>query len=191
MSVNNALTKPVNAGFQGCMKEHGWDPDRQGLSFGGALRCRQGLRWLPIMKQGQTELPETVLLATGGDHATDPGDHFGKNDGYWLLQTMICPVHPGVEELPKSAGGSALMEGSQPAFGHHRVPSQGVGTQRKVRSIRQKRPRDARVDNHALTWTSLMVSKMRDKTVHLPCKRKVRAIDLLDWMQDFLAMTSQ
>ena len=154
------------------MKGHGRDPDRQWLSsFYAALRCRQGLLWLPTMKQGQTELPEIALLGTGGDHAADPGDQFGR-DASWLLQTLICPVHRSVQELPKWAGGIALMEGSWPTSERHRIPGQGLGTQGKVTSIRQMQPRDARVDNHALKWTSLMVSKRRDKTGHLPCIRK-------------------
>lgn len=152
------------------MKGHGRDPDRQWLSSSyAALRCRQGLLWLPTLKQGQTELPEIALLATGGDHEGDPGDHFGACDAGWLLQTMICPVLPSVQELPKWAEGIALMGGSWPASECHRI---GVGTQGKLRSIRQKQPRDARVDNHALKWTSLMVSNRRDKTGHLPCKGK-------------------
>lgn len=64
------------------------------------------------MKQDQTVSPEIALLATGGDHTAELGDHSGKRDAYWPLPTMICPFLPGVEELPKGAGGSALMAGS-------------------------------------------------------------------------------
>lgn len=64
------------------------------------------------MKQDQTVSPEIALLATGGDHTAELGDHYERRDAHWPLPTVICPFLPGVEELPKGAGGSALMEES-------------------------------------------------------------------------------